>query len=220
MADVTKPARRGRARAQEQVSDRARDVEERAPDVEETAKDAKGQASEAEGHAPDVEETAHDAREQASDAQPREERGGGEPGDGARATVTSELKDTIREAAIEVLKPVARQATKSAAKYAVTKGPGLVKDKVVPKVEEAGGAGALAKGALAKGGAAGGGIGSAVGGLAQKIGRRDRGDEESPARRRLPVQEHVDEGADIQTVYDQFTQFEDFPEFAQNVEKV
>src|SRR4051794_11168398 len=58
------------------------------------------------------------------------------------ATITSELKETFREAAIEVLKPVARKATTAAAKYAVTQGPSVVKDKLAG----AGGAGGLAKG--------------------------------------------------------------------------
>jgi uncharacterized membrane protein len=38
--------------------------------------------------------------------------------------------------------------------------------------------------------------------------------------RRLPVQESVDVAADIETVYDQFTQFEDWPNFMHRVEKV
>jgi uncharacterized membrane protein len=193
MADVTKPARRGRQRAQEQVEDRA-------PEVDDESQDEQG----------------------------ADEPRGGEGSEDSGSSVTSELKDTIREAAIEVLKPVARKATTSAAKYAVTKGPDLVKDKVMPKVEEAGGAGALAKGALAKGGAAGGGIGSAVGGLAQKVtggkGGGDKGGGKKPTGhgrgRRLPVQEYVDVAADIQTVYDQYTQFEDFPQFMHRVEKV
>ena len=67
-------------------------------------------------------------------------------------TLTGELKSAAREAAIEVLKPVVRKATTSAAKYAVTKGPGLVKDRVAPKLEDAGGAGALVKGVASKGG--------------------------------------------------------------------
>ena len=54
-----------------------------------------------------------------------------------KRTVTSELVDTVREAAIEVLRPVARKATTAAAKYAVTKGPELVKDRVAPKITEA-----------------------------------------------------------------------------------
>src|SRR3954462_2147823 len=61
------------------------------------------------------------------------------------ATITSELKDTFREAAIEVLKPVMRTATTAAAKYAVKQGPSLVKDKLAPRLEDAGGASGVAK---------------------------------------------------------------------------
>src|SRR5439155_14674643 len=47
----------------------------------------------------------------------------------AAPTITSELRDAVREAAVEVLKPIARKATVSAAKYAVSRGPDMVKDK-------------------------------------------------------------------------------------------
>src|SRR5215211_1505580 len=83
----------------------------------------------------------------------------------AQRTVTSELKDVVREAAIEVLRPVARKATTSAAKYAVMKGPDLVKDRVGPKIVEAGGAGNLAKGVASKGG----GLAGSVGGVASSV---------------------------------------------------
>jgi uncharacterized membrane protein len=126
----------------------------------------------------------------------------------------SELRETVREAALEVLRPVAREATTSAAKYAVTKGPGLVKDKVGPKVADAGGAGALAKGALSKGGDLAGGIAGKVGrGGGKKPSGHGRG-------RRLPVQEHIDVAVDLETAYDQWTQFEEFPRFMHRVEKV
>jgi uncharacterized membrane protein len=126
----------------------------------------------------------------------------------------AELRETVREAALEVLRPVAREATKSAAKYAVTKGPGIVKDKVGPKVAEAGGAGTLAKGALSKGGDVAGGITGKLGrGGGKKPSGHGRG-------RRLPVQEHVDVAVDLKTAYDQWTQFEEFPRFMHRVEKV
>ena len=62
----------------------------------------------------------------------------------AARSITSELTETFREAAVEVLKPAMRHATASAAKYAVRKGPGVVKNRVAPRIQEAGGAGALA----------------------------------------------------------------------------
>ena len=177
------------------------------------------------------------ATEQADDAKGQVEdqvgNGGGDDDDGDAGgsssnggrTITSELKDTVREAAIEVLRPVMRNATKSAAKYAVTHGPGLVKDKVAPKLEEAGGAGALAKGITSKGGGIAETVGSVASGISGKLGGGGKKKEgESPSGtgrgRRLPVQEFVDVGVDIQTAYDQFTQFEDWPKFMHRVERI
>jgi uncharacterized membrane protein len=158
-------------------------------------------------------------KDESSDQGGEQESGSGAQQDGG-STVTSELKSAIREAAIEVLRPVATQATKSAAKFAVTKGPDLVKD----KVGGAGGAATLAKGALSKGTDAAGGVGNVVGGIADKVtGKGDKGGKKPTGHgrgRRLPVQEHVDVAADLETVYDQFTQFEDWPEFMHRVEKV
>jgi uncharacterized membrane protein len=132
------------------------------------------------------------------------------------ATVRRELTFAVREAAIEVLKPVVRQATTSAAKYAVTQGPSLVKG----RVEGAGGVSALVKGAASKGG----GIAAAVGGLASRLGRGRKGEGEAPSGtgrgRRLPVEDAVDVGVDIETAYDQFTQFEDWPRFMHRVERI
>jgi uncharacterized membrane protein len=156
---------------------------------------------------------AEDVRSQADD-EVREE-GAEHPSDGGR-TITAELKETFREAAIEVLRPVMRKATTSAAKYAVTQGPTLVKDKVMPKVQEAGGPGALAKGVASKGGSVASGIGDKL------PGRKKEG--ESPSGtgrgRRLPVQEFIDVGVDLETAYDQFTQFEDWPQFMHRVERI
>jgi uncharacterized membrane protein len=133
---------------------------------------------------------------------------------GRGAGVVSELRDTVRQAALEVLKPLAREAATSAAKMAATKGPELLKDRVMPKVEEAGGPGELAKGALSKGS-------DVAGGLTEKIGRKKGKEPSGTGRgRRLPVQEHLDVAVDLQTAYDQWTQFEEFPRFMHRVEKV
>src|SRR4051812_30817458 len=97
---------------------------------------------------------------------PHDDSGDEQSSGGGGKTITSELKDTFPEAAIEVLKPVMRKATTEAAKYAVKRGPGLVTEKVAPKIQEAGGAGALMKGVTSKGG----GVAEAVGGIASNIG--------------------------------------------------
>ena len=139
-------------------------------------------------------------------------------------TITGELKDTFREAAIEVLTPVLRKATTSAAKYAVTHGPDLVKDKVMPKLEDAGGAGALAKGVASKGGGVAETVGGLASGIGGKLGGGSKKEGESPSGsgrgRRLPVEEHIDVGVDLETAYDQFTQFEEWPKFMHRVERI
>jgi uncharacterized membrane protein len=185
-------------------------------------KDAADQADDARSQ---VDEQAQDAAPE-SDGAGEDEQTGGDSG-GSRSdghTLTAELRDAIREAAVEVLKPVVRKATTSAAKYAVTKGPGLVKDKLGPKLEDAGGPGGLAKGVASKGGGIAESVGGVASGVAGKIGGGKKKEGESPSGtgrgRRLPVQEYVDVGVDLQTAYDQFTQFEDWPEFMHRVERI
>jgi uncharacterized membrane protein len=154
---------------------------------------------------------------------------------GARApqTVRGELGSIARDAAIEVLGPVVRNATTQAAKYAVRKGPQLalkragpkLMESVGPAIEEAGGPAALAKGALSSLSSVSGkgdGLLSRV-----KLGRGDRqanGDGPGSAGvdrgRRLPVEESVDIGAPLEAVYNRFTQFEEFTRFMFGAEDV
>jgi hypothetical protein len=98
--------------------------------------------------------------------------------------VTSELKDVVREAALEMLSPVARKATSSAAKYAVSKGPELVKRKMAPRVADAGGPMELAK-------KAGGGVGGVMSKLPKVGGDAGAAPSGTGRGRRLPVQDAV-----------------------------
>jgi uncharacterized membrane protein len=129
-------------------------------------------------------------------------------------TVTSELKKVVREAAIEALSPAARNATAAAAKYALTKGPGLVSDKVAPRVTgavgDAGGPLELAK-------KAGGGAGAL---LSQLRGGKGDAPAGTGRGRRLPIQVSIDVAVPLETAYNQFTQFEEFPEFMHRVDRV
>jgi uncharacterized membrane protein len=134
--------------------------------------------------------------------------------------VLSQLKDTAADAALAVLKPVAKRAATRAAKFAVQKGPELIEDKVMPRVAEAGGPMALV-GQLASG------DGNPASALISKV--TGMGDDEDGGRgtadgtgkgRRMPIQQAVDVAAPIDVVYDQFTQFEDFPKFMHRVESV
>jgi len=170
---------------------------------------------------PDAEEVTGKAAEapaEAAQEAPQELVRGTEP------TVRDELKSIAREAAIEVLGPATKKATTAAAKYAISKGPQLAKDTVAPrlkdtlgpKIQEAGGAGPLAKGALSKVSGAGGGVLSKVG-----IGGGDGAEARGTGKgRRLPVQESIDVAVPLETAYNQYTQFEDFPKFMHRVEKV
>jgi uncharacterized membrane protein len=202
--------KRARARSPEKESESGDGMDVR--DVADQPKEAVDETTEQAGET--AQQTADSAQEAVGSA-------GGAVGS-AQQTVSSELKGAVREAAIEVLSPVARQATSSAAKYAITQGPKLLKDKVLPKVDELGGPVELAKKA---GGGVGGlvsGGGDAVGGLVSKIGGGDKGGAPSGfgRGRRLPIQESVDVAVPLETAYNQFTQFEDFPEFMHRVDRI
>jgi uncharacterized membrane protein len=135
-------------------------------------------------------------REAATGAGDAVKRAGGA---GGERTVAEELRQIVREAAREVLVPVARRATTQAATYAIRRGPQLARDTIAPKlsaaIEEAGGPGSLAKGAL-----------SAVSGARAENGAPARPWRERP----LPVEESVDVVVPLQAAYDRFTDFEEY----------
>jgi uncharacterized membrane protein len=86
-----------------------------------------------------------------------------------------------------------------------------VKDAVSAKVDEAGGAGGLAKeaaGGLLPG--LGGGGGDGAKGGAPGVGKG----------RRMPVQQSMDVAVPVETAYNQWTQFEDWPQFMHRVTRV
>ena len=84
-----------------------------------------------------------------------------------------------------------------------------LKDTASQKIDEAGGLGGLAKkaaGGLMGGGSDGGGGGGGVPGVGKG--------------RRMPVQQSVDVAVPLETAYNQFTQFEEWPEFMHRVTRV
>jgi uncharacterized membrane protein len=85
---------------------------------------------------------------------------------------------------------------------------GSVKEAVGDTVEKAGGAGGLAK-------EAGKGILPGGGG-----GGKSKGAEGVGKGRRMPVQQDIDIGAPLKTVYNEWTQFEKWPEFMHRLENV
>src|SRR4051812_3169265 len=104
---------------------------------------------------------------------------------------------------------VSKMASKAASNAGDKVGSNL-KDAVTSKVDEAGGAGGLVKEAasgLLPGGGGGGGGGK--GGM-PGVGKG----------RRMPVQQSVDVAVPLETAYNQWTQFEDWPEFMHRVTRV
>jgi uncharacterized membrane protein len=149
-------------------------------------------------------------------------------GDGARETVAHELKEAMREAALEVLGPAARQATSSAAKYAVSKGPELVTKHVMPAVwNNAGGSGGLAQQVRSKGAEAlseVGGIGGVAGKLMLKLASRGKGGGGGATgwghNRRMPVQQVMYVSVPIKHAYNGWTEYKQWPRYMHRANQV
>ena len=178
-----------------------------------TARGATGAVSDVTGTAA-VEGVGKQVQEAAGAAGAAVERAGG---GGAQRTLGEELRQIVREAALEVLVPVARRATTQAAMYAVRRGPQLARDTIAPKlgaaIEEAGGPGALARGALSS-------VAGARSGMLEKAGI-DGESESHPWRERpLPVEESIDVVVPVETAYDWFTEFDEYAEVMSRGETV
>jgi uncharacterized membrane protein len=153
------------------------------------------------------------------DASPKPKRSSGGPFSGARglaagaglaaaAPLAKKGVDAIR-ANGGLPTPSPTKAAGKVASKAGDKVAGNFKNVVSDKVDEAGGAGGLVKeaasGLLPGGGGDGGGKGGMPG-----VGKG----------RRMPVQQAVDVAVPLETAYNQFTQFEDWPEFMHRVTRV
>jgi uncharacterized membrane protein len=146
-------------------------------------------------------------------------------GDGAGETVAHDLKQAIRDAALEVLGPAAREATLSAAKYAVNKGPEVVARHVMPAVSKGGGPGGLAEQVRSKGlemlsdmGGAGGFAGKLLSKLA---GRGKGGDASGWGRgRRVPVQQFVYVSVPVKHAYNGWTEYKQWPRYMHRANQV
>ena len=142
--------------------------------------------------------------------------------------IFSELMSTARDSALEVLKPVVKEAAQSAAEYAAKKGPDLIKDKV-SGLADGGGLEDLAKKGLSQLGP--------VGKVASKLGVGGKlvdsimpgGDDDDEAGgeaeadatgsgRRMPVQQSMDVAVPLSIAYNQWTQFEEYPNFMHRVD--
>jgi uncharacterized membrane protein len=166
---------------------------------------------------PEDEAAPGDAGQQHDDAK----HGGG----GTADTLAHELRQAIREAALEVLGPAARQATISAAKYAVNKGPELVTKRVMPAVSKNGGPGGLAQQVASKAGEALSGSGSAggiVGKLLSKLtGGRGGGAATGWGRgRRMPIQQHIYVSVPVKYAYNGWTEYKQWPRYMHRANQV
>ena len=134
-------------------------------------------------------------------------------------TMREELGSIVREAAMEVLRPIMVSATRSAAKYAVKKAPEVAMESVLPKlrdlgsnIEEAGGAGAFARETLSS---------ASEGGGLSKLKQLGRGDGAgNKGSERVPEQESVDVAVPRERAYERFMQLDDFADLLSGGEVV
>jgi uncharacterized membrane protein len=161
---------------------------------------------------------AEQAMRSPEEEEPRAQEHGGA---GATETISAEIKQAIRDAALEVLGPAARQATMSATKFAVGKAPGLVTKHVL----KGGNAGDLAEQMRARGIDAlsqMGGMGGVAGKLLAKLGGAARG---SAPRgwghgRRMPVQQHIYVSVPVTDAYNGWTEYKQWPRFMHRANQV
>jgi uncharacterized membrane protein len=139
-------------------------------------------------------------------------------------TVTEQAKEKTEELtpdgsgngslAKKLLIPAAAGMGTLAATYAATKAPGLLRDKVMPRMEEKGGeeVAKVGKEAASKLSDEGGILGTVAG---KAVGKAGGGGREKT--RRLPIQRWTDVAVPVETAYEKWTQFEDFPQFMHRV---
>ena len=139
-------------------------------------------------------------------------------------TVTEQAKDKTEEVtpdgngslAKKLLIPAAAGVGTLAATYAASKAPGLLRDKVMPKMEERGGeeVAKVGKEAASKLSDQGGILGAVAG---KATGMSGGGREKT---RRLPIQRWTDIAVPVETAYEKWTEFEEFPKFMHRVVSV
>ena len=115
----------------------------------------------------------------------------------------------------KLLIPAAAGVGTLAATIAARKAPDLIRDKVMPRVEERGGEAAadIGKNAAGRLEGEGGALGMVAGKAREKLG--GAGGREKT--RRLPIQRWTDVAVPVQTAYEKWTEFEEFPKFMHRV---
>jgi uncharacterized membrane protein len=163
------------------------------------------------------------SREEPPRGEGQQEDGAKHAGGRAGETVTQELKDAIMQAALEVLGPAARQATSSAAKYAVSKGPELVTKHVMPAVSNAAGPNGLAQWARSTGSEALSEMGG-IAGIAGKLMSKRKGGGGDPSgggrNRRMPVQQVMYVSVPVRDAYNGWTEYKQWPRYMHRANQV
>jgi uncharacterized membrane protein len=208
------------------VTNKARRAKEATDDLdgkrEEATEAAKERLEDAGDKGGNASETAGDAVQAAIDTVKDTAKNGSQG-------VVKLVATAARDAAAEVLAREASKGARQAAEYVSQKAPELAME----KLKEHGGSGPAAQAALSFGKAkledAGGvkaalaGAGGAVKGLVEKVtgGGGGGGKEKSLGEtRRLPIECQIDIGVPRETVYNQWTQFEDSPQYMHRIKQV
>ena len=116
-----------------------------------------------------------------------------------------------------LLIPAAAGVGTLAATYAATKAPGLLRDKVMPRLEERAGEEVADVGqeAASKLSGQGGVLGAVAGKMTGQSGSGGR-----EKTRRLPIQRWTDVAISVEKAYEKWTEFEEFPKFMHRVVSV
>jgi uncharacterized membrane protein len=116
----------------------------------------------------------------------------------------------------KLLIPAAAGVGTLAATMAARKAPDLIREKVMPRIEERGGeaAASIGKNAAGQLEGEGGALGMVAGKAREKLGGGGGGREK---KRRLPIQRWTDVAVPVQTAYEKWTEFEEFPKFMHRV---
>jgi len=147
-------------------------------------------------------------------------------------TITEKAKDTTEKAketagdatpggeslAKKLLIPAAAGIGTLAATYGASKAPSLVREHVMPRLEQKGGeeAAEIGKQAASKLSDGGGPMGAIAGKAAGMVGGGGGGGGREKTRR-LPIQRWTDVAVPLETAYEKWTDFEQFPKFMHRV---
>jgi uncharacterized membrane protein len=114
-----------------------------------------------------------------------------------------------------LLIPAAAGVGTLAATYAATKAPGMFRERVMPKIEEKGSeqvakVGKEAAGKLMP-------EGGVLGAVAGKVAGKGKGGGGQKKTRRLPIQRWTDVAVPVETAYEKWNEFEEYPKFMHRV---